>query len=102
MDKQRAPGLLRSPRIHLAVFGSIVAFGGCFTLIKKVGAEVASDTSVAIPVIAVLLSTLFRVSCGRQRPARVALAALGSFIALKRDTCPATSTAVPADTCVNA
>ena len=44
---------------YLAIFGSIVAFGAYFRLIERVGAGRASFTAVAIPLVAMLLSTLF-------------------------------------------
>jgi drug/metabolite transporter (DMT)-like permease len=44
---------------YLAVFGSVVAFGAYFTLLKRVGAGPSSYIAVATPVIAMLLSTLF-------------------------------------------
>lgn len=45
--------------VYLAVFGSIVAFGAYFKLIERIGADRASFTAVAIPVVAMGLSTLF-------------------------------------------
>ena len=44
---------------YLALFGSVIAFGVYFTLLNRVGAGPASYTTVATPVIAMLLSTLF-------------------------------------------
>jgi drug/metabolite transporter (DMT)-like permease len=44
---------------YLAVFGSVVAFGAYLTLLKRVGGVSSSFTSVATPVIALALSTLF-------------------------------------------
>jgi drug/metabolite transporter (DMT)-like permease len=44
---------------YLVVFGSIVAFSAYLTLMKKVGPGVSAFVAVAIPVIALLLSTLF-------------------------------------------
>ncbi|HET7031997.1 MAG TPA: DMT family transporter [Casimicrobiaceae bacterium] len=71
---------------YLAVFGSIVAFGAYFLLLKKAGIAIASYTSVAIPVIAVLLSTLFEGFAWTWTAVLgVALAATGNFIALRRD-----------------
>jgi drug/metabolite transporter (DMT)-like permease len=71
---------------YLAIFGSIVAFGAYFTLIKRVGVGLASYTGVATPVIAVLLSTLFEgFEWTWTAVLGVALAAAGNFIALKRD-----------------
>jgi drug/metabolite transporter (DMT)-like permease len=71
---------------YLAVFGSIVAFGAYFTLIRKVGVGLASYTGVATPVVAVLLSTLFEGFAWTWTAVLgVLLAAAGNFIALRRD-----------------
>jgi drug/metabolite transporter (DMT)-like permease len=45
--------------IYLSLFGSAVAFGAYLTLMRRIGADRASYTAVAIPVVALLLSTLF-------------------------------------------
>ena len=44
---------------YLALFGSVIAFCVYFTLLNRVGAGPASYTTVATPVIAMLMSTLF-------------------------------------------
>jgi drug/metabolite transporter (DMT)-like permease len=44
---------------YLAVFGSVVAFGAYLTLLKRVGGGPSAFVSVATPVIALVLSTLF-------------------------------------------
>jgi drug/metabolite transporter (DMT)-like permease len=44
---------------YLALFGSVIAFGVYFTLLNRIGAGPSSYTTVATPVIAMLLSTLF-------------------------------------------
>jgi drug/metabolite transporter (DMT)-like permease len=44
---------------YLAIFGSVVAFATFLTLLKRIGAGRAGYTSVVIPVLAMLLSTLF-------------------------------------------
>ena len=73
--------------VYLAVFGSIVAFGAYFTLIRKVGVGLASYTGVATPVIAVFLSTLFEgFAWTWTAVVGVALAAIANYIALNRDT----------------
>jgi drug/metabolite transporter (DMT)-like permease len=43
---------------YLAVFGSIVAFGAYLTLVARIGAGPASYIGVAIPVLAMSVSTL--------------------------------------------
>jgi drug/metabolite transporter (DMT)-like permease len=44
---------------YLAVFGSVIAFVAYFALLRRVGATPSSYISVATPVIAILLSTVF-------------------------------------------
>ena len=44
---------------YLALFGSVLAFGGYLTLLGRIGADRAGYVAVAIPVVAVALSTLF-------------------------------------------
>ncbi|MGH7702532.1 MAG: DMT family transporter [Gemmatimonadales bacterium] len=44
---------------YLAVLGSIVAFGAFLTLLGRIGADRAGYVTVAIPVVALLLSALF-------------------------------------------
>jgi drug/metabolite transporter (DMT)-like permease len=44
---------------YLAIFGSIVAFGAYLTLLNQVGPGPAAYVGVAIPVVALTLSTLF-------------------------------------------
>jgi len=44
---------------YLAVFGSIVAFGTYLTLVARIGAGPASYVGVAIPVVAMTVSTVF-------------------------------------------
>jgi drug/metabolite transporter (DMT)-like permease len=45
--------------LFLALFGSAVAFGAYLTLMGRIGADRASYTAVAIPIVALLLSTAF-------------------------------------------
>jgi drug/metabolite transporter (DMT)-like permease len=45
--------------LYLAVFGSIAAFGAFVLLLGRIGADRAGYVTVAIPVVAVLLSGLF-------------------------------------------
>ncbi len=68
---------------YLAVFGSIVAFGAYFKLIQRVGADRASFTAVAIPVVAMALSTVFEnYRWTATAAAGAALALLGNYLAL--------------------
>jgi drug/metabolite transporter (DMT)-like permease len=45
--------------LYLAVFGTVVAFGAYLTLIKLIGPGRASYVSIATPIVAMALSTLF-------------------------------------------
>src|SRR5262249_4681261 len=44
--------------LYLAVFGSIVAFGAFLALLGRIGADRAGYVTVAIPIVALLLSGL--------------------------------------------
>jgi drug/metabolite transporter (DMT)-like permease len=45
--------------LYLALFGSALAFGAYLTLMGRIGADRAAYTAVAIPIVALLLSTAF-------------------------------------------
>jgi drug/metabolite transporter (DMT)-like permease len=45
--------------VYLTVFGSVVAFGAYLTLLGKIGPARAGYVGVTVPVVALLLSTLF-------------------------------------------
>jgi drug/metabolite transporter (DMT)-like permease len=45
--------------VYLAVFGSVIAFAAYLTLLGQIGAARAGYVGVAVPVVALLLSTLF-------------------------------------------
>ena len=47
------------PMLYLTVFGSIVAFGCYMLLISRIGAEYAAYVTLLMPIIALILSTLF-------------------------------------------
>jgi len=48
-----------APMLYLTVFGSIVAFGCYMLLIGRIGAEYAAYVTLLMPIIALLLSTMF-------------------------------------------
>ncbi|TMH21201.1 MAG: EamA family transporter [Betaproteobacteria bacterium] len=52
------PGYLLS-LLYLAAFGSVIAFAAYLTLLGKIGAARAGYVGVAVPVVALLLSTVF-------------------------------------------
>jgi drug/metabolite transporter (DMT)-like permease len=45
--------------LYLALFGSVLAFGAYLTLMKRIGADRAGYSGVAVPIVALGLSTLF-------------------------------------------
>lgn len=45
--------------LYLSIFGTVIAFGSYYILLKDMGAEKASYTIVLFPVIAVILSTFY-------------------------------------------
>ena len=53
-----SPGYL-GPMLYLTVFGSIAAFGCYMLLISRIGAEYAGYVTLLMPIIALILSTLF-------------------------------------------
>lgn len=76
--------------LYLALFGSVLAFLGYLTLLRKIGAGRASYTAVVIPVIAMLLSTALE---GYQWSATAALGmglvVAGNVLVLRqRVSCP--------------
>jgi drug/metabolite transporter (DMT)-like permease len=69
---------------YLAVFGSILAFGAFLALLGRIGADRAGYVTVAIPIVALLLSAFFeglqwRVSLG----AGILLCLLGNVAVLR-------------------
>jgi drug/metabolite transporter (DMT)-like permease len=73
--------------LYLAVFGSVVAFVSYLTLVARIGADRASYTAVAIPVVALALSTVAE-GYRWNGPALVgvALCVAGNVVALTRRT----------------
>ncbi len=70
---------------YLALFGSVLAFGGYLTLLGRIGADRAGYIAVAIPIVAVALSTLFEGF--RWHPATLmgtALCVLGNVLVLRK------------------
>jgi drug/metabolite transporter (DMT)-like permease len=45
--------------VYLALFGSVLAFGAYLTLVGRIGADRAGYAGASIPIVAVVLSTLF-------------------------------------------
>jgi drug/metabolite transporter (DMT)-like permease len=47
------------PMLYLTIFGSVVAFGCYMLLIGRIGAEYAAYVTLLMPIIALILSTIF-------------------------------------------
>ena len=70
---------------YLSLFGSAVAFGAYLTLMRRIGADRASYTAVAIPVVALLLSTAFeQLRWQSETFVGVALCLAGNVLMLRR------------------
>ena len=68
---------------YLAAFGSVIAFGAYLTLLGKIGAARAGYVGVAVPVVALLLSTAFeRYEWTLAAVGGVALCAIGNVLVL--------------------
>jgi drug/metabolite transporter (DMT)-like permease len=82
-----------APLIYLAVFGSVLAFGEYLTLLKRIGADRAGYTGVAVPVTALFHSTLVE-NLHWQMPmvVGVALCVLGNVLMLRGTGQPAPAT----------
>ena len=48
-----------SSLLYLSVFGSVVAFWAYLTLLGRIGANKAGYTTIAFPVIAIILSVIY-------------------------------------------
>ena len=70
---------------YLALFGSVLAFGAYLTLMGRIGADRAGYTSVAIPIVALLLSTLFEhLQWQATMAAGIVLCLAGNVLVLRR------------------
>lgn len=71
--------------IYLALFGSALAFGAYLTLMRRIGADRASYTAVAIPVVALALSGVFeQLRWQLETIVGVALCLSGNLLMLRR------------------
>lgn len=72
--------------IYLALFGSVLAFGAYLTLIGRIGATRASYSGVLIPIVALLLSTVFEGYRWQAASlAGVALCLAGNMLMMRRE-----------------
>jgi drug/metabolite transporter (DMT)-like permease len=84
-----SPGYMAS-LIYLALFGTVVAFLAYLTLLGRIGADRAGYTSVTIPVVAMLLSTLFEhLRWDAWLLVGMAMCLAGNVLALRRPSMPA-------------
>lgn len=71
--------------VYLALFGSVLAFGAYLTLVGRIGAERAGYTGAMIPIVAVVLSTLFEgLQWHASTFAGIALCLAGNVLVLRR------------------
>jgi len=81
----RARALFRFSLLYLALFGSVVAFVAYLTLLGRIGADRAGYTGVAIPIVALALSTLFEdLSWDATMIGGIAMCAAGNVLVLRR------------------
>jgi drug/metabolite transporter (DMT)-like permease len=71
--------------VYLAVFGSILAFGFFLTLVGRIGPDKAGYVSLLIPVVALVISTLFEgYRWTPQAFAGLGLVLIGNYIIVKK------------------
>jgi drug/metabolite transporter (DMT)-like permease len=79
-----APGYIAS-LLYLSVLGSVVAFSAYMVLLQRIGAARTGYLGVAVPVIALVLSTLFEGYVWRSQTwIGVILAVIGNIVVLRR------------------
>jgi drug/metabolite transporter (DMT)-like permease len=70
---------------YLALFGSVFAFGAYLTLMSRIGADRAGYISVAIPIVALLISTAFEgLRWHLDTVLGIALCVMGNILVLRR------------------
>lgn len=70
---------------YLALFGSVLAFGAYLTLVGRIGADRAGYTGATIPIVAVVLSTLFEgLQWHLETVAGIVLCLIGNILVLRR------------------
>ena len=75
--------------MYLVIFGSVLAFGAYLTLMKRIGAHRAGYAMVAIPVVALLISTCFEnLQWTANLWAGAALCVVGNILVLGRRQAP--------------
>jgi drug/metabolite transporter (DMT)-like permease len=70
---------------YLALFGSVIAFVAYLTLLGRIGADRAGYTAVAIPIVALLLSTFFEgLHWDAMMVGGIAMCVAGNVLVLRR------------------
>jgi len=71
--------------LYLALFGSVIAFVAYLTLLGRIGADRAGYSGVAIPIVALALSTLFEdLRWDGMMAAGIAMCVAGNVLVLRR------------------
>jgi drug/metabolite transporter (DMT)-like permease len=71
--------------LYLALFGSVIAFVAYLTLLGRIGADRAGYTAVAIPIVALALSTLFEdLRWDATMAGGIAMCVAGNVLVLRR------------------
>jgi drug/metabolite transporter (DMT)-like permease len=73
--------------LYLALFGSVIAFVAYLTLLGRIGADRAGYSGVAIPIVALVLSTLFEdLRWDATMIGGIAMCLMGNVLVLRRST----------------
>jgi len=73
------------PMLYLTIFGSILAFGCYMLLIGRIGADYAAYVMLLVPVLALLLSTIFEgYHCRMNNIAGIILVLMGNLVILSK------------------
>ncbi len=82
--------------VYLALFGSVVAFGAYLTLVSRIGADRAGYVGAMVPIVAVVLSTLFEgLRWHAATFAGIALCVVGNVLVLRTKSRPSADTVAP-------
>ena len=74
-----------SSLLYLSIFGSVIAFWAYLTLLGRIGANKAGYTTIAFPVIAIILSVIFEdLKITMSLLVGVALVLIGNIFVMKR------------------
>ncbi|MDN5201750.1 EamA family transporter [Fulvivirgaceae bacterium BMA10] len=75
-----------SSLVYLVIFGSIIAFGCYLTLIGKIGADKAAYVILVVPIVALIISTIFEnYQWTIHSVTGTVLILAGNFLAMRKD-----------------